>query len=410
MKNLTAVILAAGIGKRFWPMKTHKVLFPFMGKPFVQWAVDENVAANIVVVVNPYNASSFSFLKSSKIVVQEKPTGMADALLCAEKEIGNGPLAVINADDISDPNVVYEVIDQAISSNVFGVIPAYKTESYEDLGYLELDRGKVKRIIEKPGKGNQPSAYAFMVSYFIRDASELVEAVKETHDHEKALSFLMQKHDFETYEYKGKFTTLKYPWHVLHVMQLLLAKIKSQKGQNVVIKKNVTIEGDVFISDNVTIYENTKIVGPCYIGPNTIIGNNNIIRESHIGANCVTGFNTDITRSYVGDNCWFHSNYVGDCVLEGNISMGSGTVLANLRLDEGEIGESGRTKLGAMIGCDVRIGVNASVMPGIKIGSNSMVGAGVMLEKDLESNSFAIGKTELLIKKNTREIRVRPYV
>ena len=41
----------------------------------------------------------------------------------------------------------------------------------------------------------------------------------------------------------------------------------------------------------------------------------------------MTGFNTDITRSYIGDNCWFHSNYIGDSVLEGNVSMGSGAAI-----------------------------------------------------------------------------------
>ena len=66
----------------------------------------------------------------------------------------------------------------------------------------------------------------------------------------------------------------------------------------------------MYLGDNVKIFENSKIVGPCYIGDNTVIGNNNIIRQSQIGSGCVTGFNTDITRSYIGDNCWFHSNYI----------------------------------------------------------------------------------------------------
>ena len=90
--------------------------------------------------------------------------------------------------------------------------------------------------------------------------------------------------------------------------------------------------------------------------------------------------------------------------------MGSGSVLANLRLDEGEISSqvSGnriathRTKLGSMIGKGVRIGVNASIMPGIKIGANSLIGAGLVIDRDIPDNSFCVQKSTFEIKQNTR--------
>ncbi len=164
----------------------------------------------------------------------------------------------------------------------------------------------------------------------------------------------------------------------------------------------------VYIDDDVKIFEYTKIVGPTYIGKGSVIGNNNIIRNSYIGMGCVTGFSTDITRSYIGDNCWFHTNYIGDSVLVGNVSMGSGAKLANLRLDDGEIystvaGEkiaTGRKKLGALIGSGVRIGVNTSIMPGVKIGKGSFIGSQVMLDKDLPDNSYCIVKHEYTIARN----------
>ena len=60
--------------------------------------------------------------------------------------------------------------------------------------------------------------------------------------------------------------------------------------------------------------------------------------------------------------------------------------------DTPEIRESaidiGKQKLGAMIGVNVRLGVNCSVMPGVKIGKNSFIGAGVVLERDLGENKF----------------------
>jgi len=205
---------------------------------------------------------------------------------------------------------------------------------------------------------------------------------------------------------------LKYPWHMLNVMDACLDTIKGQIiDPSVKIGKYVTIEGAVIIEEGVTISEGTKIVGPTFIGKGTIVGNNNIVRKSHIGTNCVTGFNTDITRSYVGNNCWFHTNYVGDSIVGNNVSIGSGTVLANLRLDESiitskvkeELIHTGRTKLGAMIGDNVRIGVNASIMPGVKIGEGSFVGAGVVLGEDLNDGMYCRLSSTVVISQNSKK-------
>jgi bifunctional UDP-N-acetylglucosamine pyrophosphorylase/glucosamine-1-phosphate N-acetyltransferase len=195
------------------------------------------------------------------------------------------------------------------------------------------------------------------------------------------------------------------------MMDVFLSTItKKNIHKSVVIKDHVTIEGPVLIEEGVKIFEGSKIVGPVYIGKHTIVGNNNIIRSSMIGSDCVTGFNTDITRSYIGNNCWFHSNYVGDSILGDDISLGSGAVFANLRLDDGEISSivkkekisTGKNKLGAMIGSHVRIGVNASIMPGIKIGSGSFIGSGVILDKDIEDKQFCVGTpSSYTVKANT---------
>ena len=82
--------------------------------------------------------------------------------------------------------------------------------------------------------------------------------------------------------------------------------------------------------------------------------------------------------------------------------MGAGATLANLRLDDAEIKETGRNKLGAMIGMGVRIGVNASVMPGVKIGKNSFIGAGVVLTRDLPEDSFCALKPGFTVTKNVK--------
>jgi len=74
--------------------------------------------------------------------------------------------------------------------------------------------------------------------------------------------------------------------------------------------------------------------------------------------------------------------------------MGAGTVLANFKLNENNIFseinrvrvDTGRMKLGAIVGKGVRIGINCSIMPGVKIGKNSTIGAAVLLNQDIADN------------------------
>jgi NDP-sugar pyrophosphorylase family protein len=410
-RELVAVILAGGAGNRFWPFVQHKVLFPWFGKPFLEHSLQNILPKTISRVVcitnNENNAaiSSLTFPVPTVTVIQRRAMGMADALLSAASQIENCSLVIINGDDITDKTMISHVVARGLKGDVFGVIPGFATGQYIPGGYLVTDKEKILNIIEKPGEGNEPSHFVALVGHYIADSNKLISELKITTSakddvYEKALSVLMKRYSFVMHPYEGSYAGLKYPWNVLDVTAELLKRNGSHRGKNVDIRSNVVLEGDVYIDDEVKIFENTKIIGPSYIGRGTIVGNNNIIRASHIGKDCVTGFSTDITRSYIGDACWFHTNYIGDSVVEGNVSMGSGAVLANLRLDDGEIssiidGErvpTGRNKLGAMVARDVRIGVNASIMPGMKIGKGSFVGAGVVLDRDLPEETYCMAK------------------
>jgi bifunctional UDP-N-acetylglucosamine pyrophosphorylase/glucosamine-1-phosphate N-acetyltransferase len=420
--KLIAVVLAGGAGSRFWPFTGSKALFPMFGKTLFDFSVLETLpdeVDQVVLISNTENQQALSQIKLSKptmTVLQSRPLGMADAILSAKSELKDASLLVIIGDDITDPQLFSSVVKAGKNKDVFAVIPGWKTPTYFPGGYLRVDGDKVLGIVEKPPAGNEPSPYVAISGHFIADSNKFLEElarVKTDGDdaYEQALTMLALREKIIFTSYEGPFHSLKYPWDVLVVISTVFqTRMKSRKGKNLQLKSNVIIEGPVWFGDNVKVFENTKIIGPCYIGDNTIIGNNNIIRESHIGANCVTGFNTDVTRSYIGDGCWFHSNYIGDSVLLGDISMGGGAKLANLRLDDGEIAstvkhvkvQTGLTKLGAMIAPGVRIGVNTSIMPGVKIGSNTFIGSGITVDRDIPENSFvALAKNSFTVSDNS---------
>ena len=179
-----------------------------------------------------------------------------------------------------------------------------------------------------------------------------------------------------------------------------------------VIAETAKVNGNVIIESGVKIFDNAVINGPVYIGKNCIIGNNALVRSSMLGDDCVVGFSSEVARSYLRSKVWLHMNYLGDSIIEDNVSFGSTAHTANFRLDEGTIkvnikGEkidSGLTKLGAIIGSNVRVGTAVSIMPGIKIGRGSFIGAGLVADEDVADGKFVYYKQEKQIKDNNVDI------
>ena len=80
-------------------------------------------------------------------------------------------------------------------------------------------------------------------------------------------------------------------------------------------------------------------------------------------------------------------------VLENNILFGAGALAANFRFDEknvlstvkGERIDTNLHKLGALVGSNVKVGVNASLMPGVKIAAGERVNPGIVVKKDVHA-------------------------
>ena len=219
---------------------------------------------------------------------------------------------------------------------------------------------------------------------------------------------LQNGYKYKAVKYNGFWQPVKYPWHILDAMDYFSQSINTSISSTCSISSGVVIDGNVIIEDNVRILEGAIIKGPAYIGQNSLIGNGALVRASFIGQTSVIGYATEIKHSYIGDNCWFHTNYIGDSIIDSNCSFGSGAVTANYRLDEREISvwigkrniNTGRDKFGIIAGAGCRIGINASFMPGVKLGANSFVGAHVCLTKDLDNDKMAIAKSEYIVLPN----------
>lgn len=426
MKDLITLILAGGDSDRFWPLGDKHSL-SFLGKSFAYYHLLQlrKFGLNkIVIVINPNNKTLFERLKQEfsdleiDLVIQTDLRGMAGAIVSAKKQIQGKKLLVINGSDIYEDLLFLQVI-ALVKQDPDGIICGFKQKDYFPGGYLSVVDNKVKSIVEKPAIDKKPSDIVTMVFNYFKKSDLLLSAIDKTTSlsddiFEKSLDYMIKNgQGFHFLQYKGYWGYLKYSWHALDVMNYYLSKIKSVRNKKISIHKSAVISGNVYIEDGVKILENAKIIGSTYIGKGTIVGQNCLIRESMIGDNCVIGYSSEIARSYIGDNSWFHTNYIGDSIISANVSLGAGTVFANLRLKEnsikseigGKLADTGKVKLGGIIGTGVRIGINASVMPGVKIGKNSVVGPCVLLDKDLpDDRSCFQTKANYVIKPNTLSI------
>lgn len=398
MNNIQVLVLAGGIGKRMWPITTNKNLLPFLGRPLISHSI-ENLKKvglkNFIVVVNPQIKKEVEkWVGQAKIVVQKKPSGQANAILMAEKEIKDFPLLVVNADDLFKPSLLTQIIEK-MKRDLDALLVGLVTDRHLPMGYVVVEKGMVKKVVEKPQRGKEPSNLVKLVIDFYKKPKILLEFLKKTKSkrvdpYEEVMNRMMEKGiNFGLVEYKDSWATIKYPWDILAMRDFFLR----EKMEKPVQEKGVKIfEG--------------AVVKNSYLGENVIIGNNALVRDSIIEESCVIGYNTEVTRSYLGPDCWFHANYIGDSVLERNISFGSGARTANLRLDEKEV-VPGRMKLGAIIGKNVRVGINTSIMPGVMIGSSSFIGPGLVLEDNLGEGKFCYLKQKIVIKKNLQRVNLK---
>jgi NDP-sugar pyrophosphorylase family protein len=411
---MKAVFLCGGRGKRMFPIAEDKFLLDFLGKPLLEHQTEvarEAGLSHFVMIGNPENIGKIKQIMKRltgievDFALQKKSLGIADALKSAEPFL-SGQLLVINPNDVFSRSAYTKIIAAAKRSPASSYILGYQVQEYFPGGYLQVDaRNQLLHIVEKPNPGEEPSNLVNILIHCHNDSKELlrhIETVRSSRDdvYECALDSLVRAgHKIKVIPYDGFWAPIKYPWHIFKVMEYFLDNAQPYIASSARISEKATVEGKVILSNNVRVLESAVIRGPVYIGANSVVGNNALVREySHIGANSVIGYSTEVKHSYIGDNCWFHSNYVGDSIVDDNCSLGAGTVLANFRLDEGnvkiEVGDTlvdtGYDKLGAVVGRGSRIGVNASLMPGVRVGPNCFVGPQVCLREDMAANKMIL--------------------
>jgi bifunctional UDP-N-acetylglucosamine pyrophosphorylase/glucosamine-1-phosphate N-acetyltransferase len=336
-----------------------------------------------------------------RVAVQVEARGMADAVLSARPMLevfGDGPVYITQAHDVVERRLHTEMLDAWSHHNAgsAGLVAAVRVQSYFPGGYLTLDGDKVTSVVEKPGAGSEPSDLINLVAHVHSSWLALAQALRFATAHgegddayERALTTMMETSDYYAHVYDGRWQGLKYPWHLLDVMDLMFELWT--RGEESPGAEYEQREPGVFVGNNVRIFPGSHVVAPALLGPRSIVGHNALVRGSIVGPGAVVGFGSEIARSYLGAEVELHHNYVGDSVLDRGSSMGYGATTANYRIDGRTVPsivgatriDSERMKLGLMLGAGTKVGVNTSTMPGVKIGAKALIGPMIRVTKDV---------------------------
>src|SRR5262249_43394639 len=145
--------------------------------------------------------------------------------------LGDGAIYVTQAHDVVEPKMHAGMLEQwqQVGSNSFGLIAAQRRTSYFPGGYLAVEGERVTGVVEKPGAGNEPSDLVNLVDHLFASWRDLLAAIENEAKtpgaddaYERALSRLMTTQPIRAHVYEGRWQALKYPWHMLDVMDMLL--------------------------------------------------------------------------------------------------------------------------------------------------------------------------------------------
>lgn len=417
---MQAVVLAGGYSSRFYPYSktAHKTMVKIMGKPILQYCLEglkEDGIKDIIIrvsedgIVKQYFGNGSKFGLSIKYIEQKEALGMGEVLLSAEKFL-DGDFILIGGNHVNSKDLVRKLLNsKSVESK--GVVLVKKRENPWEYGVVEIKNGKLVRIVEKPKKGQEPSKLGLVSAFLLPlDIVDILRKIRasEYNFEEVALTEYAKDNPLSIAETKSEIATLKYPWDLLTLKNLLLKNIKGRIDKSAKISKSAEIDSNVVVESGAEVFDGTKIKGPCYIGKNVKIGTNALIRNGvDLEENVSVGAFTEIKNSILMEGTSIHSGFVGDSIIGKNCKVGSGFVSANKKLDRLNVEVSvrdskvntGLASLGAIVGHGVKIGIKVSTMPGVIIGNNTIIGPSTTVMQNVPENSKYYTKFQEIVEK-----------
>lgn len=358
---MKAVILAAGRGERLRPLTDNrpKPLLPVCNRALIdyQLLMLKRYGVDEIAVVVGYHEKLMREHLEGYACFRDAGTGTASALYAA-RDFLDEDFVVLYGDVFYDGS-----LEQLVATRDSMAVCEVKDVSA--FGAVRIEQGRLVDIVEKGGSGS--GLVNAGMYHLTPDILDIIEHTPQSERGEYELTDSLVEYGRErgvrVVPLSGYWRDIGHPWDYLDVNMHVLSKIGLSIGEDSHVWSSAVIRKPVLIGKGCTV--KSCVLEGCVLGDGCTVGEFSIVKRSVI----MSSSNAP------------HLNYVADSIMGEGCNLGAGTKIANLRFDErsvrmrirNELVDSGRRKLGAVLGDNVKTGINVSIYPGVKIRSGAHV-------------------------------------
>ncbi|TYT63543.1 bifunctional sugar-1-phosphate nucleotidylyltransferase/acetyltransferase [Natrialba swarupiae] len=392
---MKAVVLAAGEGTRIRPLSTAvpKPMLPVADRPLAAHTVDAAVdaGADEIVLVVGYESETVEEHFGSRYrnvpvsyAHQTEQAGTAHAVNTAREHL-DGPFAVLNGDNLYDPDAIEQLFDACPA------VCAVEVDDPRQYGVLSTTDGTVTDIVEKPADPptNLANAGAYAFPAEARRWLDVPASERGEHEITDVLARVIGEYSVTPIT-TDRWMDVGRPWELLEANEWKAGTLERRVDGEV--SDAAFLEGDVIVEEGATVRSGVVVEGPVLVRSGATIGPNAYVRGATvIGTDAKVGHSVEVKNSVLSSGATVgHLSYVGDSVLGRNVNFGAGTTVANLRHDgdpvrftvKGKRVSTGRRKFGVVAGDRVKTGINTSLTPGLKLDTGTTTAPGETVERD----------------------------
>jgi len=403
-----AALLAAGDSTRMMPLSANvpKHLLTIAGKPLVFHTLealrDAGIKETLMIVgyrgeqlKEKIDSIDWSPMSVS-YVEQKERRGTAHAAGHAKNFAGDDQLIIMNGDVIAGPGTFPELIEHHKKGSYELTLTVLPMDDPSPYGVVAVKDGKATELIEKPSKEQMVSNLANVGIYAA--GPSLWEAIENTglsprteYEITDSITMLIKRGNVGAFSIPSWWLDLGKPWDLLEANEKILSTAKGRVSGDV--EKGATLKGEVIVERGATVRSGAYIEGPVFIGEGSVVGPNCYIRpHTCLSKGVKVGNGCEVKNSLIMDGTSIgHLSYVGDSVIGQKVNFGAGTITANLRHDDQSVRvtvkekrvSSGRRKLGAIIGDNVKTGIGTLLAPGVVLHQGARTGIGAVVERDV---------------------------
>jgi bifunctional UDP-N-acetylglucosamine pyrophosphorylase/glucosamine-1-phosphate N-acetyltransferase len=455
MKNLKAVILAAGEGTRM-KSKKPKVLHEILNKTMIDYVIDtaKSCGAEKVCVVVGHKADEVKAAIEKdgvSFALQEEQKGTGHAVMMAGNFIEpNQDILILYGDTpLIQGDTLEKLVEKHRQENFGATVVSAAVENPEGYGRIIRDiNGNFLKIVEhKDATWEEHCIKEINTGIYIFKGADLIASLAKLNNHNvqgeyylpDCLELILKaggKVGAIAAEDEKEFFGVNSRVQLAEAAKIMQERINCRHMENGVTladPENTYIGGDVKIGMDTIILPgcvlegNTEIGEDCKIGPNSRITDmyigNGVTFQSSTGIESEIGDNTTVGPfAYIRPNCKIGKNVkIGDFVEVKNSTVGNGTKIPHLAYigdtDAGEkvnfgcgsimVNYDGEKKHRTTVEDNVFVGCNVNLVAPVTIKAGAYIAAGSTITRDVSEDVLAVARARQQVIEGWKKKRIK---